>query len=227
MAAGILRLEMREFELKVLHFVTCDLDSPTTDWIVTWVCDWRIAACLGAIVLLALVASPPRRPRVGRMLVALALAGAAAGAAKWALWTFAPRDRPERSFVREGAPVQPDILIGPIQRATCAQQPEKWVEHDYGPRSPSFPSSHTIFAAVVAGVLGFAFPRLAAPAWLYALLIGVWRLWAGKHWPSDVVGSLLLGALLSWLSWRVSPRLQALAATWVSRRRAGLPAAPG
>ena len=71
-------------------------------------------------------------------------------------------------------------------------------------------------AAVVAGTLGFAFCRLALFAWGYALLIGMWRLWAGKHWPSDVLGSLVLGFLISWLAWRLSSYVEA----WVCKRLA-------
>jgi undecaprenyl-diphosphatase len=74
----------------------------------------------------------------------------------------------------------------------------------------SFPSGHVL--NLTAG-LGFAWylaytllprsPWRTAVLWLvpiYLMLLGVARVYEGQHWPSDVLGGYLLGALWLWLS---------------------------
>jgi undecaprenyl-diphosphatase len=63
----------------------------------------------------------------------------------------------------------------------------------------SFPSGHTLLASAFAFVV-FAYCK-DARAWLafaFVLLVGLARIYQGLHWPSDVAGSILLGALAAW-----------------------------
>jgi len=70
----------------------------------------------------------------------------------------------------------------------------------------AFPSGHAMTATVVCGLLlwllhrygpGRAVWRTAqAVAVVSVLGVGLTRVWLGVHWPSDVVGGWLLGALL-------------------------------
>ena len=87
----------------------------------------------------------------------------------------------------------------------------------------SFPSGHTAFAASLAwaAVLVLARTRpqrvvTAAGGALLALVVGLSRLYLGVHYPSDVIGSLLISTagVLLWLPiWNnlIEPRLRAAA----------------
>ncbi|MFI6335044.1 phosphatase PAP2 family protein [Streptomyces sp. NPDC050535] len=70
----------------------------------------------------------------------------------------------------------------------------------------AFPSGHAMTAAVVCGLLlwllhlygaGRTLRRTALALAVASVLgVGLTRVWLGVHWPSDVVGGWLLGALL-------------------------------
>ncbi|MGY0022131.1 phosphatase PAP2 family protein [Streptomyces sp. cg35] len=74
----------------------------------------------------------------------------------------------------------------------------------------AFPSGHAMTTVVVCGLVLWLLRRYAAGPVLWgaalavsvvsALGVGLTRLWLGVHWPSDVLGGWLLGALTVTLS---------------------------
>ena len=57
----------------------------------------------------------------------------------------------------------------------------------------SFPSGHTAAAFVIATLTACFFPVLTAPAFAWALLGGLSRIYLGVHYPSDVLAGLVIG----------------------------------
>jgi undecaprenyl-diphosphatase len=72
---------------------------------------------------------------------------------------------------------------------------------------PAFPSMHATTAFAFAAALAASGLRpVAAAAWLVAMTVAWSRVFLGLHFPSDIVGGLVLGSLLG-----------ALAGWWVTR----------
>lgn len=69
---------------------------------------------------------------------------------------------------------------------------------DAKPQTRAFPSGHAAMA--VAGAIAGS-RMLPWSAWIWyplAVIVATSRVYIGVHWPSDVVGGMLLGALISW-----------------------------
>jgi undecaprenyl-diphosphatase len=58
----------------------------------------------------------------------------------------------------------------------------------------SFPSNHAMNSAIIAMILSTYFPRRRSLWWTYAGVIALSRVYCGVHYPSDVLGGLLIGA---------------------------------
>jgi membrane-associated phospholipid phosphatase len=91
--------------------------------------------------------------------------------------------------------------------------------------SSSFPSGHAMSATVVYGTVAYLLVRLQRHRWakvltvttaaLLILLICLTRLYLGVHYPSDVIGGIIVG--LAWASFCMATLEASLA---LARRRA-------
>jgi len=99
------------------------------------------------------------------------------------------------------------LLDSPIKLVVNRPRPTDALVQVFSVENGSgFPSGHALFAAVVLGFLAYlAVTRLRrrslralsfAGLLMLIILTGVSRVYLGVHWPSDVVGGYLVGAVL-------------------------------
>ncbi|MFC4174417.1 phosphatase PAP2 family protein [Microvirga sp. GCM10011540] len=93
------------------------------------------------------------------------------------------------------------------------------VSHGSYVYTASFPSGHSMMAAVVYLTLGALLARVQSPkrakayilvsAVLLTILVGISRVYLGVHWPTDVLAGWAVGAAWALLCWVVTLWLQA------------------
>lgn len=64
-------------------------------------------------------------------------------------------------------------------------------------RNASFPSKHTTMAFAVATSVLFYQRSIGFLMWILAMLSGFSRIWMGHHYPSDILGSAILGSVIA------------------------------
>jgi membrane-associated phospholipid phosphatase len=211
-------------ELKLLHRIMCDLAGPTADTITAYAEDPLFGVPVFALLLLLIATTARGRTLFPRAILALTLAMGLATAVKAVGWGLFPRARPGSLFPdarlrgEDGFAKPENVLRGSIERATCAEHPGHWVDRKHVPGAPSFPSSHVIYTASAAAVLTAAGRGVGVLAWLFAAAVGFARLYGGKHWPTDVLGSMVLAVGIGFAAWRLAGPLDARWRPLVVRR---------
>lgn len=72
------------------------------------------------------------------------------------------------------------------------------------PPSTSFPSGHTASSVAVALVLCMLLPKkYAVPAIIPALLICFSRMYVGVHYPTDILGGMIIGLLYGFAGYKI------------------------
>ncbi|MGA7910729.1 MAG: phosphatase PAP2 family protein [Candidatus Dormiibacterota bacterium] len=121
-----------------------------------------------------------------------------------------------------------------IKLVISRQRPPADIVHILSPTTGfSYPSGHAVFFTWMSFMLAVIIAPKIRPAfrpilWIMAALVIVLtclaRVWAGDHWPSDVIGGVLLGvgwsAFVLWLPerWLPSPSFR-----WFRRRAPATP----
>ncbi|MEU3983591.1 phosphatase PAP2 family protein [Streptomyces sp. NPDC026672] len=109
------------------------------------------------------------------------------------------------------------VLAQQALKAAVGRARPVWPDPVDSARYASFPSGHAMTATVVCGLLLWLLHRSGAgrALWRTAVVVavvsvvgvGVTRVWLGVHWPSDVLGGWLLGALVVALAVPVHERV--------------------
>jgi membrane-associated phospholipid phosphatase len=191
----------------VVHAFTCTWHGPFLETVSKAV-ESKVVPVVLFFVALAWIARSDGRLALRAWFAAAVGIGAAMLLADL-LWATLERPRPQEQFSV--------VLRDEAELATCAARPDALALRSGGSSSPSFPSRHALTAGVFATALWLARRRLGVLAALYGLAVCAQRLHSGKHWPSDLLAGLVLGAALAWLSWRLYPPFA---------RRVGLPGPP-
>ncbi|MDB5190553.1 MAG: hypothetical protein JWQ96_116 [Segetibacter sp.] len=86
--------------------------------------------------------------------------------------------------------------------------------------SPSFPSGHASDAFTLAIAISLAFPRwyIFFPSFLWAIAVGYSRMHLGVHYPSDILGSILIALLSSLICFKYLGQPVGLSITKIWRR---------
>lgn len=73
--------------------------------------------------------------------------------------------------------------------------------------NPAFPSGHTAHAFAGATLLGARYPKLRIPLYIGAGLVGLTRIYLGRHYASDVIAGAAIGTITGTLVSRHRARL--------------------
>lgn len=101
----------------------------------------------------------------------------------------------------------------------CATYPEL-VELVKIPHSYSFPSGHTVSAMAVAFTILTQHKKLGIVALIMAFLMGLSRLYVGVHFPTDVYGGIIVGALIALIVWCAEKKITPVITKKLEQRRA-------
>ncbi len=65
-----------------------------------------------------------------------------------------------------------------------------------------FPSDHMLLTSAIASILFVSNKKIGVIAWIIAIIVGVSRVYAGIHHPTDIVGSAVIVIASMWVAKR-------------------------
>lgn len=127
-------------------------------------------------------------------------------------------DRKRRAALAVGVAVVGGLLISTFVKMGIDRARPDLVPHGSFVSTASFPSGHSMMAAVVYLTLAVMLARLR-PRWrvkvflmsaaiFVVVLVGISRVYLGVHWPTDVLAGWTVGSAWAMLCWIVMLRLQ-------------------
>ncbi|MBW3098305.1 phosphatase PAP2 family protein [Pseudohoeflea coraliihabitans] len=127
-------------------------------------------------------------------------------------------DRKFRGAVAVGIAVSGGLMISTLIKMGFDRARPDLVPHGSYVATASFPSGHSMMAAIVYLTLAAMVARLRpdwrtriyllATAVVIVLLIGVSRVYLGVHWPTDVLAGWTVGSAWAMICWVLMLRLQ-------------------
>lgn len=165
---------------------------------------WQQFGAAGSIIFVSIVVVIGARARARRLLdlyLSLVVAGVLCTLMKMGLLLgLGGRPRPREMFN------DPHTFLGPLGvYPVTLKDGTVRLAHAWDPAALgggndlwSMPSSHTVYAVVLAVFLSAVYPRLR---WLWialAVLVGVCRVLFDAHWPTDVIVGAALGGAVGW-----------------------------
>ena len=131
---------------------------------------------------------------------------------------FLVMDKKPRAAFAVGVAVAGGLLISTFVKMGIDRPRPDLVPHGSYVHTASFPSGHSMMAAIVYLTLAAMLARLR-PEWrvrIYILLVavfvvilvGVSRVYLGVHWPTDVLAGWTVGSAWAMICWIVTLRLQ-------------------
>jgi undecaprenyl-diphosphatase len=82
------------------------------------------------------------------------------------------------------------------------------------PHEPNngFPSDHTLLCSATSSIVFFYSRKMSALLWLLTALVGASRIYTGVHHPLDIITSVVMAAVVSYVVWKlVLPTLRSSA----------------
>src|SRR5688572_28283136 len=115
-------------EIRALRWITCEWESPLVDTAAELVNHWVFGTCVYVILFLLVATRARGRARLPRAALTTLLALGLSHAVLFATWRLAPRARPGEHFPEDRT------LRGHVQRASCGEHPDMWVERSHPPK---------------------------------------------------------------------------------------------
>jgi undecaprenyl-diphosphatase len=72
------------------------------------------------------------------------------------------------------------------------------------PHSPDngFPSDHTLLCSATSSIVFFYSRKMSAVLWLLTALVGASRVYTGVHHATDIMASVVIAVIVSYLTWK-------------------------